>query len=101
MLSVNAYLSAVFALVVALSTATQALSETPLPATAAAFSKTFVGHPEFTTKLGTRSSGTAFLAKFENGPSVYLLTVRHLLGPAGGFPQLIPPDQVPSFVSSI
>ena len=65
------------------------------------FPKMFVGKPEFNTKVGSRSAGTACLAKFENNPQVYLLTVRHLLGPAGGFPELVPPDQVPSFVTSI
>jgi hypothetical protein len=84
-----------------LLTWTAARGQTPLPPSAAAFPKTFVGRPEFTTKLGTRTSGTGFLAKFENGGPIYLLTVRHLLGPAGGFPQLIPADQVPSFVSAI
>ncbi len=76
-------------------------AQAPLPPAAMAFPKTFVGHPEFSTKLGNRSSGTAFVAKFENRAPVYLLTVRHLLGPSGGFPQLIPPDQVPSFVTAI
>ena len=41
------------------------------------------------------------MAKLEGKPQVYLLTVRHLLGPSGGFPQLIVPDQVASFVTAI
>jgi hypothetical protein len=91
----------VFVGAMVLLTRTAAFSQAPLPPAASAFPKTFVGRPEFTTKAGTRTSGTAFLAKIENGGPVYLLTVRHLLGPAGGFPELIPPDQVPSFVSAI
>jgi hypothetical protein len=65
------------------------------------FPKMFVGKPEFHTTAGNRSPGTACLVKFEDSAQIYLLTVRHLLGPSGGFPQLIPPDQVPAFVSEI
>jgi hypothetical protein len=79
----------------------QAIAQASPSPTVLPFPKTFVGKPEFTTKAGVRSPGTACLATFENNPQIYLLTVRHLLGPAGGFPQLIPPDQMPLFVSSI
>ncbi len=76
-------------------------AETPLPPAASNFPKMFVGRPEFSTKLGERGAGTSFLAKFENRAPIYLLTVRHLLGPSGGFPQLIKAEEVPSFVSAI
>src|SRR3954454_2240411 len=93
--------SAFASAVLIFSTVTGVFSQVPLPPGASAFPKTFVGRPEFTTTAGTKTSGTAFLAKFQNGAPIYLLTVRHLLGPAGGFPELVPPDQVPSFVSTI
>ena len=61
----------------------------------------FVGHPEFDTHEGRQSAGTAFLSKTPGNDTSYLLTVRHLLGPMGGFKQLTPPEKVPSFVRSI
>lgn len=81
--------------------ASRAGAEVPLPPSAASFPKMFVGSPEFETKLGTRGAGTAFLGKFDDRPGVYLLTVRHLLGPAGGFPELVAPADVPAFVRAI
>jgi hypothetical protein len=65
------------------------------------FPRRFVGIPEFHTRRGTQSAGTAFLARRPNNPQVYILTVHHLLGPDGGFAELIPHDQVPSFVLGI
>ena len=69
------------------------------PAAEPKFSKAFVGCPEFDTAAGRQSSGTAFLAK--DGNQTFLLTVRHLLGPDGGFKELTPQDKVPSFVKSV
>lgn len=60
-----------------------------------------IGHPEFDTVAGKQSAGTAVLSKAHNSDAVYLLTVRHLLGPMGGFKELTPPEKVPSFVHSI
>jgi hypothetical protein len=72
-----------------------AVVQTPL------FPRNFVGHPEFQTKQGNQSAGTAFLAKLENAPGVYLLTVRHLLGPKGHFPTQISAAELPSFVRAV
>jgi S1-C subfamily serine protease len=71
------------------------------PVTVPDFPKRFVGIPEFHTRRGTQSAGTAFLARRPNDPQVYILTVHHLLGPDGGFAELIPHDQVPTFVLGI
>jgi len=65
------------------------------------FPKGFVGNPEFNTTAGRQSAGTAFLARTNDSNQVYILTVRHLLGPEGGFRALTPPEKVPSFVRSI
>jgi len=65
------------------------------------FSATFVGGPEFYTTAGRRSAGTAFLARTNLVPDVFILTVRHLLGPSGGFQALVSPEKVPGFVSTI
>lgn len=61
----------------------------------------FVGHPEFDTEAGRQCAGTAFLSRAHDDDTIYLLTVRHLLGPMGGFKQLTPPEKVPYFVRSI
>ncbi len=65
------------------------------------FPRGFAGSPEFSTTEGRQSAGTAFLAKIPGGKKAYLLTVRHLLGPDGGFKELTPQEKVPSFVKSI
>ena len=65
------------------------------------FPNRFVGGPEFNTTAGRQSAGTAFLARSAADKQVFILTVRHLLGPDGGFKELTPQDKVPSFVKSI
>lgn len=65
------------------------------------FPKNFVGIPEFRTTEGSRSAGTASLVKIAGSFQAYFVTVRHLLGPAGGFAQQVSQEQVPNFVSSI
>lgn len=65
------------------------------------FPNRFVGSPEFDTTSGRQSAGTAFLARSAADEQVFILTVRHLLGPDGGFKELTPQDKVPSFVKSI
>ncbi len=63
------------------------------------FPKESVGSPEFNTKIGKKAAGSAVLARIEG--NLYLLTVRHLLGPMGGFPSETKPAEVPGFVKSI
>jgi hypothetical protein len=84
-----------------LTTLSSTFGQTQITVPAPNFPRVFVGKPEFSTKVGNRSAGTACLVRFEGNPQIYLLTVRHLLGPSGGFPQLISPPEVPSFVSAI
>ncbi len=83
------------------SFAARAFAQANVPGPPSSFPKMFVGKPEFHTKAGNRAPGTACLARFENSSQIYLLTVRHLLGPSGGFPALVPPAEVPAFVSEI
>ena len=61
----------------------------------------FVGDPEFDTKAGTQSAGTASVVKLKDGTQTYIVSARHLLGPEGGFAKQTPADQVPTFVQSI
>jgi S1-C subfamily serine protease len=65
------------------------------------FPNGFVGSPEFNTTAGRQSAGTAFLGRSNTGSQVFMLTVRHLLGPDGGFKELTPPEKVPAFVKSV
>jgi S1-C subfamily serine protease len=65
------------------------------------FPKGFVGSPVFRTTAGTQAAGTAFLARRAGDDRVYILTVHHLLGPDGGFKELVPHEQVPAFVLGI
>jgi len=65
------------------------------------FPKGFVGSPAFRTTAGTQAAGTAFLARRAGDDRVYILTVHHLLGPDGGFKELVPHEQVPAFVLGI
>jgi hypothetical protein len=65
------------------------------------FPKGFVGSPTFRTTAGTQAAGTAFLARRAGDDRVFILTVHHLLGPDGGFKELVPHEQVPAFVLGI
>jgi hypothetical protein len=65
------------------------------------FPKGFVGSPVFRTTAGTQAAGTAFLARRAGDDRIYILTVHHLLGPDGGFKELVPHEQVPAFVLGI
>jgi hypothetical protein len=96
--------------VVATPTPAPAPVATPSPAAAPAapaptgpptYPNDFVGGPEFNTKAGTQSAGTASLIKLKGGTQTYVVSARHLLGPDGGFATQAPADQVPTFVQSI
>ena len=65
------------------------------------FPTNFVGCPQFSTNEGTQMAGTAFLAKRPGDEKVYLLTAHHLLGPSGGFKELVRHEDVPNFVLGI
>ena len=79
----------------------QGHAQGPRPVSEPRFPQAFVGGSEINTIEGRRSAGTAFLARIDNAPQIYLLSVRHLLGPDGGFKALTPPEQVPAFVKGI
>ena len=66
-----------------------------------AFSKRSVGSPEFDTKAGRKAAGTAVVVRAEQSSQEFILTVRHLLGPDGGFQKLVEPQDIPAFVKSI
>lgn len=65
------------------------------------FARRFVGNPEFHTTAGVQGGGTACVATLPGDPQEYILTAHHLLGPDGGFDELITHEQVPSFVQGI
>ena len=65
------------------------------------FPKKCVGNPEFETKEGKQSAGTAVLTKIEEGGPLYILTVRHLLGPSGGFAREVASEELGAFVEGI
>lgn len=76
-------------------------SAAPTQLIAPEFSKQFVGEPLFETIIGRQSAGTIFVARRDNDPQIYLLTAHHLFGPAGGFPNEISHEKLPSFVRRI
>src|ERR1051325_2811060 len=61
----------------------------------------FVLRPEFSTKDGLLSAGTAFPIEMAGSDRILILTATHLFGPAGGLPQQIGTWQLPSYVSGI
>lgn len=65
------------------------------------FPKHLVGEPLFDTIQGRQAAGTVFIARRADDPQIYLLTVHHLFGPAGGFSHQISHEKLPSFVRRI
>jgi hypothetical protein len=66
------------------------------------YPRSFAGGPEFQTKEGKQSAGTASVVTA--GPGLtqgYVVSARHLLGPMGGFKEQIPAVSVPAFVRAI
>lgn len=61
----------------------------------------FVGNPELETTAGQKSAGTASIVKLKDGFQSYIVSARHLLGPAGGFDNQTAAADVPAFVQSI
>ncbi len=76
-------------------------TDTPVGESQLPFPRSFVGSPEFHTSAGVQTAGTAFLARRAGDSQIYLLTVRHLLGPDGGFATEVAAEQVPAFVQRI
>jgi hypothetical protein len=63
--------------------------------------KNFAGHAEFETTVGFKHAGWGCLVTTKTGSSVFLLTVRRLLGPEGGFAKQIPAADMGAFVRNI
>jgi hypothetical protein len=61
----------------------------------------FVLRPTFETTLGKIAAGTAFPVQFPGQDRPLILTAIHLLGPAGGLPDDVPPTEVPRVVKGI
>lgn len=60
-----------------------------------------VFRPEFETKDGVFSAGTAFAIKMQNEENPIIITALHLFGPAGGLEKNISARELPSFVSQV
>lgn len=73
----------------------------PNPQLDGLFPKNFVGHPQFDTQEGKRTAGIAFLARREDRTEVYILTARRMLGPEGGFPAQVTPENMRAFMKGI
>ena len=57
-----------------------------------------IGTPTFETSAGNHSSGTASLLIYQDGDPGYIVTVRHLLGPLGGYATQFAAKDVPKAV---
>ena len=57
----------------------------------------FVGSPEFETRSGKFSAGTAFLAKLQGEANPLLITAQHIFGSAGGLETEVPREQMAGF----
>ena len=63
--------------------------------------KAFAGHAQFETTAGFRKHGWADLVAARPGSQPYILSVRRLLGPEGGFARQVALAEVPAFVRCI
>jgi len=71
------------------------------PAKAPIIESGFVGCPEFETKSGKFSAGTAFFAKLPDETRPLLITVQHIFGPAGGLKTDVPKEQMAGFANRV
>ena len=71
------------------------------PSAGPAYPRNFAGEPEFKTSDGEISAGTASVVKLKDSPDAYIVSVRHLLGPSGGYAKQVAAADVPAFVRSI
>ena len=65
------------------------------------FPKAFAGHAQFETTAGFRKHGWADLVAAHPGSEPYIVSVRRLLGPEGGFTREVSAAEAPAFVRSI
>ena len=74
----------------------------PPPGTVApSYPLSCIGKPNFETPQGNHASGLANLLVYQPSDPGYIVTVRHLLGPLGGFANQIAAKDVPTAVQTI